>query len=444
MSAGAWLAVACVALILGALFATLQLALRETSRSAIEDRARRRGRTERIARIIEDPEAHAVSLALPRTVFLLLFVVVLVRWLALTSGQDTAGWFHILLGVLLAGVLAWASAGVLAMSIARHAGPVVVCASWRLIRAVHVLLSPTRTFAAFLDEVVRRLAGGADANGAERIEEEIRSVVEEGEREGHIDERAGEMLEKVVEFSQRTVEEIMTPRTEIEALACTDDLDQVLRFVTECGHSRIPVYREDLDHIAGILYAKDLLIWLSKHDRSEAFSLGSILRPATFVPETKTVSELLGELLAHRVHLAIAADEYGGTAGLVTIEDIVEEIFGEIEDEYECNDNKRPSVDVDPERCVAEVDARKRIDEANELLESIGIELPEGEDYDTVGGLVAVTTGRIPQAGQSIELDGARVTVLEAEATRVRRVRVERLNPDDADAGAAAHSQAGP
>ena len=444
MTAGAWLAVASVSLLFGAVFATLQLALRETSRVAIEDRARRRHRVRQLAQIVEDPESHAVSLALPRIVFLLLFVVALVRWLALSSGQDAAGWPQILLGVLIAGVLAWMLAGVLALSIARHAGGAVICVAWRLIRVVHLTLTPTRRVAAFLDEVVRRLAGSSDANGAERIEEEIRSVVEEGEREGHIDERAGEMLEKVVEFSQRTVEEIMTPRTEIEALACTDDLDRVLRFVTASGHSRIPVYREDLDHIVGILYAKDLLIWLSEHDRAEEFRLDAILRPATFVPETKTVSELLGELLAHRVHLAIAADEYGGTAGLVTIEDIVEEIFGEIEDEYERDDGEPPSVDIDPERPVAEVDARKRIDEANELLESIGIELPEGEDYDTVGGLVAVTTGRIPQAGQSIELDGARITVLDAEATRVRRVRVERLSPDEADAEAPARSQAGP
>jgi len=443
MSAGLWLAIAGVSLILGAVFATLQLALRETSRVAIEDRARRRNRAQQIAPITEDPESHAVSLALPRIVFLLLFVVALVRWLAMSSGQSAAGWPQILLGVLIAGVLAWALAGMLALSIARHAGSTVVCAAWRLIRAVHLLLLPTRKVAAFLDEVVRRLAGSSDANGAERIEEEIRSVVEEGEREGHIDERAGEMLEKVVEFSQRTVEEIMTPRTEIEALAYTDDLDEVMRFVTACGHSRIPVYREDLDHIMGILYAKDLLIWLSEHDRDDGFRLESILRPATFVPETKTVSELLGELLAHRVHLAIAADEYGGTAGLVTIEDIVEEIFGEIEDEYERDDDERPSVDIDAEHLVAEVDARKRIDEANEMLEAIGIELPEGEDYDTVGGLVAVTTGQIPQAGQSIDLDGARITVLEAEATRVRRVRVERLSPDEAGAQAPARSQAG-
>lgn len=430
MTSGLWLLISLVSLFLAALFATLHLALREASRGAIEDRARQsgsKGLQRRIERIASDADGHALSLALPRTLCLLLFVVAMVRWVARISGLDTAGWTEIILGVIVSGTLAWALAGVVALSIARHAGAAVVCLFSRVIRCVHVLLAPSRSISGFLDEVVRRLAGGADGDGADRLEEEIRSVVEEGEREGHIDERAVEMLENIVEFGGLTVEEIMTPRTEIEALAHTDNLIDVMRFVTECGHSRIPVYRDDLDHIVGILYAKDLLGWLSRHDREARFHLDEILRDAMYVPETKTVSELLSELIAQRVHLAVAADEYGGTAGLVTIEDIIEEIFGEIQDEYEQGDDERPSVDIDPERLTADVDARKHIDDANELLEPIGIELPESEDYDTVGGFVVVTMGQIPKAGETLQHADALITVLEAEATRVKRVRIERL-----------------
>lgn len=442
MTSGGWFAMALGSILFGSLFAAMQLSLRETSRGAIEDRARRRANKKlnaRIEQIVEDIDGHALSLALPRMLFVLLFVVATVEWLAaLTPASAAATWGEIVLGVALSAVLAWAMAGVVALSIARHAGAPVVCAMSRFIRAVHLLLAPSRRLSAFLDEVVRRLAGSDGSGSAERLEDEIRSVAEEGEREGHLDEFAGDMLAKVVEFGGLTVEETMTPRTEIQALEHTDELSEVKRFVIECGHSRIPVYREDLDHIVGILYAKDLLNWLCTHESNDSFSLDEILRKATFVPETKTVSELLKELLAERVHLAIAADEYGGTAGLVTIEDIIEEIFGEIEDEYETDDDERPSVDIDSEAMSAEVDARKHIDDANDQLEKIGIELPESEDYDTVGGFIVMAMGHIPVAGETLEHEELLISVLEAEATRVRRVRIERMDRKDMTGGARA------
>jgi len=267
--------------------------------------------------------------------------------------------------------------------------------------------------------------GKSEADAADTLDAELLSAVDQSERIGHIDETARDMIEAVVEFRSTTVEEIMTPRTEINALEYTDDLGTVKRFVREVGHSRIPVYRDNLDHIEGILYAKDLLHWMAD-DAAGDFSLKEILRTPSFIPETKTVRELLKELLARRVHIAIAADEYGGTAGLVTIEDMVEEIFGEIEDEYEQDDDERPSVDIDTVTNSAEIDARKPIDDANDVLEAIGIELPESDDYDTVSGFVATTMGRIPEAGQTLRHEGLLITVLEAEQTRVLRIRVER------------------
>ncbi len=253
------------------------------------------------------------------------------------------------------------------------------------------------------------------------------SVVEEGEREGRIDETEREMIEAVVDFRSTTADQVMTPRTEVVALEYTDDLDDVLAFLSDAGHSRLPVYEDNLDHIVGLLYAKDVLRWLAGHDAREgrSFSLRSILRKATFVPETKIIRELLKELIAERVHIAMVADEYGGTAGLVTVEDMVEEIFGEIHDEYEDDEGEeRPSVDLDPEFLSAEIDARERIDDVNDRLEPIRLRLPEDDDYDTVGGFVIVSLGRIPRAGESFVHDGLEIEVLEAEPTRVVRIRI--------------------
>ncbi|MEM0982452.1 MAG: transporter associated domain-containing protein, partial [Planctomycetota bacterium] len=176
-------------------------------------------------------------------------------------------------------------------------------------------------------------------------------------------------------------------------------------------------------------YAKDLLKWLvSERAEREAFSLKEVLRPATFVPETKTVRELLAELLEQKVHIAFATDEYGGTAGIVTIEDIVEEVFGEIRDEYDREEHDDDRVQIDEVTGTAEIDARAEIDDANDALESIGLELPEHDDYDTVGGFVVTTMGKIPEAGEELRQDGLLVEVLEAEPTRVTRVRVTRAS----------------
>ena len=240
------------------------------------------------------------------------------------------------------------------------------------------------------------------------------------------------MLEAVVEFRSTSVEQIMTPRTEIDALQYTDDLTEVMKFVDEHGHSRIPVYREDLDHIEGILYAKDLLRWITNHGQDGSpFVLADVTREPSFVPETKTVRELLAQLLADQVHIAIILDEYGGNSGLVTMEDIVEEIFGEIQDEYEDPEDPAGNVQLDTKAKAAIIDARTEIDDANDELEAIGLELPESDDYDTVSGFVNTTLGRIPETGEEIELSMMKIDILEAEPTRVVRVKITRAETTD-------------
>lgn len=435
LSTQGWLWVSLGSLAAASLFSALHISLRQVARASIEEAAGRKRESKprasaRIMAIHADTEGHALAAALPRAVFTMLFAVGMVGVVTGIGPGQTVGGTDMVIGLLIAALLFWIMGIAVPTSVARHAGVQTIVLWSPVIRATAVLCSPLSKVTAFFDEIVRRLAGDTKPKNTDILEAELLSVVEEHDTDGQLDHIARDMIEAVVEFGTTTVEEIMTPRTEIEAIEYTDDLERIKQVVRKVGHSRIPVYKGDLDHIVGILYAKDLLHWLSDPEQNgRRFVLRDILRGAAFVPETKTLRELLTELLAKRVHMAVAADEYGGVAGIVTIEDIVEEIFGEIEDEYEQGE-ERPSVDIDPEQSAAEIDARKHIDDANDALEAIGVELPEGEDYDTVGGFVVVTLGRIPEAGESFRHAGAEITVTEAEPTRVVRVKVVRAREE--------------
>lgn len=445
-----WIGVA--ALALSALFSALFHSLRDLSRVALEELAAQRNRPgarRRIEKILRDDEGHAAAVAFPRIACNLLvaiaavFVVTHLRRGAEGGVPPSPTAVEVLIGLGVASLLIWLFALVLPHSIAKHAGEQTVHAMSALVRLCYVVLLPLRRVVDFSDEVVRRLAGEEPETEAEALEAELMSVVEEAQEEGQFDETERHMIEAVVEFRSTTVEQIMTPRTEIEALELTNDLGEVIKTIKAVKHSRIPVYEENMDHIAGIFYIKDLMMWLAGdgvRGSGRPFELKSILRPAIFVPETKTVRELLSELLAKQVHIAMVVDEYGGVSGLVTIEDIVEEVFGDIRDEYERPpDEKTPDVSVKVEQKTAEIDARIYIDDANDKLRVLGVELPEGEDYDTVGGLVVTSLGRIPEAGESLRVNGFVLTVLEAAPTRVERVRLEVAGalapPEAAEAG---------
>lgn len=225
------------------------------------------------------------------------------------------------------------------------------------------------------------------------------------------------MIESVIEFRDTQVGQIMTSRPEIVALELKASLPEVKRTLEESGHSRIPVYDGTLDHIVGILYARDLLKHLGQSP--EQFNIRSAIRPAVFVPEIKPLRDLLREFRQQKVHIAIVADEYGGTAGLVTIEDILEELVGEISDEHE---PISPSTFRRVDERTADVDARIYLGDLNRLL---GLDLPDDAGYETLGGFVSVTMGRIPPEGTSFEHEGVRYTVTSAEPQKVNRVKIE-------------------
>ncbi|MEO1584972.1 MAG: hemolysin family protein [Planctomycetota bacterium] len=426
---GVALLIGIAAIIAGAACSSVYQSLRSLSRSRLEDLAETRRtvtQREQLGRIIDDRAGHAASVALPRVICNVTAVVALLLWITSvgerpTTVQDAA------IAVTAAAAALWIFGLLIPLSIATHAGERTVLISAFAIRAAHTITAPARPLIKGLDEAIRRLTGAEDRNGHD-AQAEILSVVEESEAEGQLDEAERIMIEGVVGFRTSTVENIMTPRTEIDAIEINDDLLAIERRVKEIGHSRIPVYRDSLDDIVGILYAKDLLHWLTEPGRQpdDDFDLQDLVRDALFVPEQKTVRELLTQLVQQKVHLAMVADEYGGTSGLVTIEDIIEEVFGDIRDEYEDEEDDEPSAAFDADRRCVESDAAVHVDDLNDELEPIEVEIPESDDYDTVGGYVVTTLGRIPGAGETLDLDDAKLTILEAAPTRVIRVRIER------------------
>lgn len=444
MNAAAWFWTALSAVIAGGSFSALFHALSDLSRPALERLAAERPNEfleGHLKKVLNDLHGHAHAIALLRIACnATAAVAATLAMHGLRSGDAPApvGWTEIGLGVPLAALVVWTFGLIVPASVARHAGEQAVYTFAPLIRLVYGATYPIQAVARFFDEVVRRLSGQTAQTQAEEAKEEILSVVEEARHEGQFDESEQNMIEAVVQFRDTTVGQIMTPRTEIEAFELTNDLGKVIAQVRKGGKSRIPVYEDSIDKIVGVFYVKDLMRWLAGEGAGggrasgRPFSLKAILRPAIFVPETKTVRELLQELLAKRVHIAIVADEFGGTAGLVTFEDIAEQVFGDIQDEYEIPEP--PAEEVKVGDGAAEVEGRAYIADANEQLKVLGIQLPEGEDYDTVGGLVTVAMGRIPSAGERAVVAGIDIEIVEAEPTRVTRVKLSKPAPPPADA----------
>lgn len=247
-------------------------------------------------------------------------------------------------------------------------------------------------------------------------EEEIKTMVDAGEETGIIEEDEKEMIYSIFELGETMAREVMVPRIDIVAVESKTPVQQALDLILEKGHSRIPVYEETIDNIIGLLYAKDLLGQLRDGDATVA--LRDILRPAYFIPETKKADELLQDLQQRKVHIAIVVDEYGGTAGLVTIEDLVEEIVGEIQDEY---DAEEPFIEVvsDDEFIF---NARVDLDDVNKLM---NVELPT-ERCDTLGGFIYSQLGKVPKVGDEILFDGIKIAVLSVVGRRIKKVKVTR------------------
>jgi len=262
-------------------------------------------------------------------------------------------------------------------------------------------------------------------------EDEIKALVDEAERDDVIEEEEREMIHSVFEFGDTILREVMVPRPDMVAVALQTPLQQVLELILRSGFSRIPVYEGTIDEVVGLAYAKDVLRRL--HDGQADKPLADILRPATFMPESMRAAECLREMRVRKSHMVIVIDEYGGTSGLVTLEDLLEEIVGEIADEY---DREEPNIEPLPDGDFR-VNARLGIDEVNELLD---VDLPSTE-WDSIGGLLFNVVGGVPREGQEVEFQGLRLQAERVQGRRIGRVRIHRLTPPAQPEGAPAEAR---
>jgi putative hemolysin len=396
---------------------TIETAFSALMRLSLRLMAERGGRDDRLGFYLEDP----IQLFVPARLLLGIIFSLATMFIAILTGRTGLGSIGMLLVFVAIFIL-----------VCEHVLPLLIVRR-NPERMLEVLLPPFDVAARFLHPLtgglVRLIAAEgrrpetppsngaqADTNGGEATHAEA------GEEQGLIEGDERRLLQSIVDFGDTLVREVMTPRPDMVAIAADATYDELRALFREQEYSRIPVYNENLDNIVGFVFIKDLLR-LDAPESGEARlqpDLVRFIRPATFVPETKRVAEMLKEFQRKQVQIAIAVDEYGGTAGLVTIEDLLEEIVGEIRDEY----------DVEVEPVVEEGDgafvfsAKVNIDEVRDRL---GVEI-EPEGFETVGGYVLTRVGRVPAVGETFELDGLQVEVLEAERRRIHKVRM-RLAP---------------
>jgi putative hemolysin len=277
---------------------------------------------------------------------------------------------------------------------------------------IRILTGTTRT--------ITRLLGSTVSSDAEITAEELRLIVERGGEQGVLEAEEEQMINAVIELGDRRVHEVMVPRVSVTGIRADASFEEAIDVVIEEGHSRIPAYEESIDEVVGILYAKDLLPYL-KSDAAPRPSLRALLRPPVLVPESMTIDDLLHELQRRKVHIAIVLDEYGGTAGIVTIEDLLEEIVGEIQDEYDVEEPMVVRLSADQAR----IDGRADVDELGEFFD-LQLDLEDEEEYDTVGGLLYHRIGGVPKPGDTIEVAGLTLTVESTDGRRVGKVLVVR------------------
>lgn len=274
-----------------------------------------------------------------------------------------------------------------------------------------------------LVKIIIKLSGGNVENSGPKItEDEIEFLISVGEKEGVLENQKKEMLHNIFEISETTVKEVMVPRTDLVAIKYGTDINEILNVLANTEYSRIPIYEGKMDNILGILHVKDLLKYVSKD--VQQLDIKTILRKPYFVPSTKKIDDLLREFQMNRIHFAIVVDEYGGVDGIVTLEDILEEIVGEIRDEYDKDENDEI---IQLDENTYEVDPRIDIDDFSEFF---GLEIQDDLDFETLGGLIFDLSGRIPEIGEVFYVGNIEILIKEKDGRRIEKVIVKVINND--------------
>ena len=433
VTAGHWFWIAVVATGLAGLAATGVKTLLEFSRSELEVFCRTRNRRELFGEILDEYEDAALGAECWQILGAAIMLIAGAMWLvgyrpvgSPPSAQELIGFtaFGAFLLLVFTVWIPWAVARSLSAPFLFHTWPLWNYARWPV--------WPLTVGVSLAVLVLRRLAGQPEEEESEEdaFEEEIRTMVTEGSREGFLEHDAREMIEGVIELEDTEAVEIMTPRSEIDAMEIHLSWEEMLKVVVRVGRTRIPVYQESLDNIVGILYVKDLLRELANGPSAKPKKLRALLREPWFVPESKALDDLLQEFLHTRNHMAIVVDEYHSVSGVVTIEDVLEEIVGEIIDESDPEEEQHITVFEDGS---AEVFGRVHLDEINETL---GLNLPEPDDYDTIAGFVISQMERIPGKGDFIYFEDCKITVLVSNRRRIELLRIERVEAQHREAAA--------
>ncbi|HQY87172.1 MAG TPA: hemolysin family protein [Tepidisphaeraceae bacterium] len=396
------------------LTSTITYALRDFSKTRLAEALGKRNRDKWYEPTIEHVDELAFALG---TIRLLANLMVMLAFIEVLRGSQYATWVQDILALLASVVLLAVFSLALPHALARQNGEMWIARFVRPSHCVRRIFAPARRVLWFSNSFARRTGNENDEAREQRAEAEIYEAIEEGATRGIVDQADRQLMERVMDFSTAIVDEAMTPRKRIVGAPSTATLDQLRSLIERSGHSRLPIYEGSLDKVIGVVYARDIL----KHwgQLNERIDINMMLRQPLFVPRTRLLRDLLDDFRARKVHIAIALDEYQQTAGIITIEDILEQLVGDISDEHE------PLTTAMFQRIdekTVNIDARLEIVEFNRAT---GLHLPEEEDFETVGGYVSTTLGRIPQANETFESAGAKFTVLEAEPKRVVRLRVE-------------------
>jgi CBS domain containing-hemolysin-like protein len=422
---------AAVLLALATVAAVQARAVRGAERHRIQELCRRRGDPARYEQIVSSSEAIAFVSASVVVVAAAAATLLVARGLFVPA----AGRLAVQLPVAIACIaVQWCMLVVVPTLLTKLAGPWIVVTTWLLWRPLVMAFGPVVRFlaagASLLGGAGRRTGGTAP--DAERPADELRMVVDEAHREGRLEGTARDMIRGVIGLEEVRVSQIMTPRTQMIAIPLAADWDEAVRLAAASGHTRLPVWDRSSDDVVGIIHTRDMLDRLAAGltDRAAAVRTGDIrplLRPPWFVPEAMSVQTLLLEFQRGKTHMAIVTDEFGGVAGVVTIEDALEEIVGEIADEHDeaFSDGIRV---VSPEVC--EVLAHVPIGRLNARLHT---SLPEEAGYETVGGYLFHRCGRIPEVGERITGDGVALEVLAATRRRIDLIRITRTGEPDGD-----------
>lgn len=424
MAIGFGIAVLFILILLTAYFAACETSLLRVSRVRVRYLAEKKvKKADRLEKLIEDPDFFYPTVLL-LGLAMQLTTASLATWLAIRVTHNTG--LGVAVGTAAITVLMFIFGELVPKAAASHDSEGV--ALW-VTRPVTVLSTILRPLTWLLEQVAKGVLRlfGRETDISEGIiteEGEIKALVSAAEEQAVIEEEEKEMIHSVFEFSDTLVREVMVPRPDMVTLPADATTKDALVTVMEHGYSRIPVYEGELDNIVGVLYAKDLLEYLKEGNLDRPIS--EMLREAIIIPETKVLSDLLRDLKKRKVHMSIVIDEYGTVVGLVTIEDLLEEIVGEIFDEY---DREVSLVERIGERRYR-VDARMNLDDLAEVLQ---IDIPEEEDVDSVGGLVLKVLGHVPISGEAFDLDGISVRVEKVRNNRIAKVILELQDPGTAE-----------